>query len=70
MVRGGKKECCTRERNLVRIYPDPNPQIADGTISVDIRNDLFIDQCSVCGCKHYTALLDPGKAISKGSAVG
>jgi len=46
----GVKDCCKDPANLVQSVP---------------RADVTIDTCSVCGCRHFRAQIDPGKLLGR-----
>ena len=46
------KECCKQQDNLQ---------------PVETRGALVVEQCKVCGCKHYTLHAEPGVIFAKAS---
>jgi hypothetical protein len=44
------KECCQKQENRV---------------VVELRNGMNVEQCKVCGCKHYEMHAEPGKIFAK-----
>jgi hypothetical protein len=46
------KECCQKQENRV---------------DVELRSGMIVQQCKVCGCKHYEMRADPGVIFAKPS---
>ena len=49
-----RKECCKQPENL-KPY--------------QVRPDLAVNKCQVCGCRHFELTVDPGKLGLRGASL-
>jgi hypothetical protein len=54
-----RKDCCKLEAG--NLCP---------TEKYNGRADLVFRRCSVCGCRHFEATLDPGRFNTRGREIG